>query len=58
MDLQRPPPSSTVLHRFTDKSDGAEPAGAVIFDKTGTHLYGTAIFGGTYNQGVVYEITP
>jgi uncharacterized repeat protein (TIGR03803 family) len=47
-----------VLHRFTDKNDGAEPNGAVIFDKTGKHLYGTAIFGGTYNQGVVYEITP
>ena len=49
----------TVLHRFTDgKNDGAEPAGALIFDKTGKHLYGTAIFGGTFNQGVVYEITP
>ena len=48
----------SVLHRFTDKGDGAEPNGAVVFDKTGTHLYGTAIFGGTYNQGVAYEITP
>jgi uncharacterized repeat protein (TIGR03803 family) len=48
----------SVLHRFTDKGDGAEPNGAVVFDKTRTHLYGTAIFGGTYNQGVVYEITP
>jgi uncharacterized repeat protein (TIGR03803 family) len=48
----------SVLHRFTDKNDGAEPNGAVVFDKTGKHLYGTAIFGGTYNQGVVYEITP
>jgi uncharacterized repeat protein (TIGR03803 family) len=48
----------SVLHRFTDKGDGAEPAGALIFDKTGKHLYGTAIFGGTSNQGVVYEITP
>jgi uncharacterized repeat protein (TIGR03803 family) len=48
----------SVLHRFTDKNDGAEPNGAVIFDKSGKHLYGTAIFGGTYNQGVVYEITP
>jgi uncharacterized repeat protein (TIGR03803 family) len=48
----------SVLHRFTDKKDGAEPNGAVVFDKTGKHLYGTAIFGGSYNQGVVYEITP
>jgi hypothetical protein len=37
--------TSSVLHRFTDKNDGAEPNGAVIFDKTGKHLYGTAIFG-------------
>lgn len=48
----------SVLHRFTDGNDGAEPAGALIFDKSGKHLYGTAIFGGTSNQGVVYEITP
>jgi uncharacterized repeat protein (TIGR03803 family) len=48
----------SVLHRFTDGNDGAEPNGALIFDKTRTHLYGTAIFGGTSNQGVVYEITP
>jgi uncharacterized repeat protein (TIGR03803 family) len=48
----------SVLHRFTDKNDGAEPNGAVIFDKSGKHLYGTAIFGGTSNEGVVYEITP
>jgi len=29
-----------------------------VFDNTGKHLYGTTAFGGTYNQGVVYEITP
>ena len=48
----------SVLHRFADKNDGAEPNGAVVFDKTGKHLYGTATFGGTHNGGVVYEITP
>jgi uncharacterized repeat protein (TIGR03803 family) len=48
-----------VLHRFSDgKKDGAEPAGALIFDRSEKHLYGTSIFGGRYNQGVVYEITP
>lgn len=49
----------SVLHRFTDATnDGAEPFSGLIFDKTEKHLYGTTAFGGTYNQGVVYEITP
>ena len=48
----------TKVYLTDGKNDGAEPAGALIFDKSGKHLYGTAIFGGKYNQGVVYEITP
>ena len=49
----------SVLHRFTDATnDGAEPFSGLVFDKAGKHLYGTTAFGGTYNQGVVYEITP
>ncbi len=49
----------TVLHRFTDATnDGAEVFSGVVFDKTEKHLYGTTAFGGAYNQGVVYEITP
>jgi len=49
----------TVLHRFTDAAnDGAEPYATPVFDRTGKHLYGTTAFGGTDNQGVVYEITP
>jgi uncharacterized repeat protein (TIGR03803 family) len=49
----------SVLHRFTDATnDGAEVFSGVVFDKTGKHLYGTTAFGGTYNQGVVYEVTP
>ena len=49
----------SVLHRFTDATnDGAEPFSGLVFDQTGKHLYGTTAFGGTYNQGTVYEITP
>jgi uncharacterized repeat protein (TIGR03803 family) len=49
----------TVLHRFTDATnDGAEVFSGVVFDKAQKHLYGTTAFGGTYNQGTVYEITP
>lgn len=55
---------TSTLHKFCAKSkppscsDGAypEPAGVVV-DLNG-NLYGTTLQGGTYNQGVVFEITP
>ncbi len=46
----------TVLHSFTDGSDGANPEGALIQDSTG-NLYGTASGGGEDRSGVVYEIS-
>jgi uncharacterized repeat protein (TIGR03803 family) len=46
----------TVLHRFNG-SDGNTPYGSLIIDANG-NLYGTTLQGGTYNQGVVFEITP
>lgn len=47
-----------VLHQFTGvKSDGAVPVGGVVRDAQG-NLYGTAQSGGTYNQGVIWKITP
>jgi hypothetical protein len=45
----------SVVHQFTGP-DGAYPYGVVI-DKQG-NLFGTAWGGGTYNYGVVFEITP
>lgn len=49
----------SVLHNFTDgKNDGAEPYAPMIFDKQGKHLYGTTAYGGTYNGGIVFELTP
>ena len=47
----------TVLHQFTGSSDGGLPLGGLTLDANG-NLYGTASAGGTYNQGVVWEITP
>jgi uncharacterized repeat protein (TIGR03803 family) len=47
----------TSLHDFTCGSDGCLPSSDVVFDAAG-NLYGTAIFGGAYAQGVVWEITP
>jgi uncharacterized repeat protein (TIGR03803 family) len=46
----------TDLHDFTGGDDGAYPVGPVVFDSQG-NLYGTAIFGGSYGVGVIYELT-
>jgi uncharacterized repeat protein (TIGR03803 family) len=47
----------TNLHTFTGGSDGAFPYGAVALDASG-NLYGTTDGGGTYGDGVVWEVTP
>ncbi len=46
----------TVLHNFTGP-DGAYPYSGVIFDHAG-NLYGTTGYGGRYNYGTVYELSP
>ncbi len=49
--------AETVLYSFTGGVDGANPYYAdVILDKEG-NLYGTTVEGGTYNLGVVFELT-
>ena len=62
-----PPPTScasfrcswqeTVLHQFTGQPDGSFPASRVIFDPAG-NMYGVTFFGGAYNDGAVYEVSP
>src|ERR1051326_1675966 len=50
----------TVLHSFSEMqncADGLGPYGGLIQDSSG-NLYGMAIRGGTYSEGVVFEITP
>jgi uncharacterized repeat protein (TIGR03803 family) len=49
--------TQTVLHDFNGGSDGAYLWGTPVFDANG-NLYGTAWLGGTYGNGVVWEITP
>ena len=50
--------SEQVLYAFQGgKSDGVEPLAGVIFDSSG-NLYGTTYEGGTYNGGIVFELTP
>jgi uncharacterized repeat protein (TIGR03803 family) len=46
----------TVLHTFTGGTDGANPAGGLIRDKSG-NLYGATTAGGASGAGTVYEVT-
>jgi len=48
--------TETILHHFNGQ-DGAYPFASVILDSAG-NIYGTTQLGGTYNQGVVFEVTP
>jgi uncharacterized repeat protein (TIGR03803 family) len=47
----------TVLHQFPGQPDGSSPASRVLFDPAG-NLYGVTFFGGLYNEGVAYELSP
>jgi uncharacterized repeat protein (TIGR03803 family) len=47
--------SGMVLHSFNG-TDGQNPGGGVILDPVG-NLYGTTVRGGTYNWGVVFQLS-
>ena len=47
----------TVLHRFTGNNDGCDPYSTLVFESHG-NLYGTTSQGGTFNYGIVFQITP
>jgi uncharacterized repeat protein (TIGR03803 family) len=49
--------TQSVLYDFPNLSDGTNPEGGLIFDRSG-NLYGTARYGGQYGTGTVYELTP
>jgi uncharacterized repeat protein (TIGR03803 family) len=46
-----------VLYTFKCGNDGGNPMAGVIFDGKG-NLYGTSIYGGTHQFGVVFELIP
>ena len=50
-----PDGTKTILHSFAGGSDGINPYGGVIADKSGD-LYGTTYRGGAHGDGTVYEI--
>jgi uncharacterized repeat protein (TIGR03803 family) len=47
----------SVLHDFTGGADGYCPLGNVIVGSDGT-LYGTTLYGGAAQSGVVFAIAP
>ena len=51
------PWTETVLYNFDGENDGTNPAGEVTFDGAG-NIYGTTLGSGTYDGGIVYELTP
>jgi uncharacterized repeat protein (TIGR03803 family) len=46
----------SVMHDFGSGSDGFGPGGPIAFDSAG-HAYGTTPDGGSYSQGIVYELS-
>src|SRR5271165_1484050 len=49
--------TESVLYSFTGGNDGAQPASSVISDNAG-NFYGTAVGGGSFGYGTVYELIP
>jgi uncharacterized repeat protein (TIGR03803 family) len=45
----------TVLYSFTGGADGGNPEAGLIQDAAG-NLYGTTVFGGAFDQGVVFRL--
>jgi uncharacterized repeat protein (TIGR03803 family) len=52
-----PTGSEDILWKFTGDPDGSNPTGGVVKDKAG-NIFGTTLYGGSQNEGAVYEITP
>jgi uncharacterized repeat protein (TIGR03803 family) len=47
----------TVLYNFTGGTDGGNPYAGVIRDSAG-NLYGTTMYGGADNDGVIFRVNP
>ncbi len=50
--------SESVLHSFSGGSDGINPQSRPAIDPQTGVLYGTTLYGGIHNGGVVYAVTP
>jgi uncharacterized repeat protein (TIGR03803 family) len=50
--------TDTVLHTFAGTNyDGEDPNGGLVFDASG-NIYGSTNRGGTYGDGIIYELSP
>jgi len=49
--------NESILYNFKGGSDGRNPQCGLVFDATG-NLYGTTEFGGSSDQGTVFQLTP
>ncbi len=49
--------SEKVLYSFTGGVDGSQPREGLLLDQAGT-MYGTTLLGGTFDQGVVFKLSP
>jgi len=49
--------AETILHNFTGGEDGASPEAGLTLDSAG-NLYGTTVYGGAANAGVVFKVSP
>jgi len=49
--------TESVLYTFTSGADGGNPYAGPILDSKG-NLYGTTVYGGAYNYGAVFELSP
>jgi uncharacterized repeat protein (TIGR03803 family) len=49
--------AESVIHSFAGGNDGANPYAGVVLDSEG-NLYGTTPYGGAYNCGVVFQLSP
>jgi uncharacterized repeat protein (TIGR03803 family) len=47
----------SVLYSFTGGADGANPHGSLVRNVAGK-LFGTTMYGGTYGEGTVFQLTP
>ncbi|MGA8442775.1 MAG: choice-of-anchor tandem repeat GloVer-containing protein [Candidatus Sulfotelmatobacter sp.] len=52
-----PSGEETVLNSFVKGSDGVNPHGSLILDAKG-NLYGTALYGGAFGDGVLFKVIP
>jgi len=50
-------PSEFLLYSFHGGANGCQPSADMVSDSAG-NLYGTTVFGGTYDVGTVFKLSP